>query len=203
MARDQKTKRLVDQLNQDTAENYMSLVAGGTTGNFVALDADGDAVDSTYDETSFLTTATHDVAARHDISGDGTKSRVLRQIQLTMDDGTNANTLKCTVASLWNGDTIAVTDNVAKGATTGNFTLNAGGTELLVEAAGLSGNCVMAQGGVADNPSTTTLNGYNIKAGSNDILITLSNNAGVDQDLTALVDAGAPLELYILYLTDA
>ncbi len=86
------------------------------------------------------------------ILGDGTKGRQLRGSVLKIDDGTNASTLKCTLTNRWNGDVIAETDNVAKDATTGDFTLNAAGTVLTVEATGLTGNCVYCIANLWRNP---------------------------------------------------
>ena len=135
---------------------------------------------------------------------EGSTSRaVLRKIYLVIQNGTNANTLKCTVGNRWNGDTIAVTDNIAKDATTGNFSLSVNGTALWIEAAGLSGNCIMAMGVVVDNASAVDLT-IETRAISNDLYIYRLRNAttGVDQDITTLVDTG-DIILHILYMTDA
>lgn len=182
-----------------TANNAAPSVDSPTVDNFASLTSGGQIQDSGYDATSFVPIAQ---ATPNAIIGDSS-GRVLRQVQLTIDDGTNANTLKCTVASLWNGDTIGVTDNVAKGATTGDFTLDANGEYLIVETAGLSGNVLMAQGILSINPGGTaaTLDCF---ATANDIKLALRDNAASTLlDLTALVDVGAPIEVYILYLTDA
>jgi len=142
------------------------------------------------------------VADDKSIQGDSTTNRVLRQIEFIVTDGTNASTLKCTVVSLWNGDTIAETDNVAKGATTGNFTLSADGSTLTIEAAGLSGSVVMAHGNKVYNAGGPILD-VDVKAGTNDIQIVFRNpTTGTGQDVTAHVDKGLMI-LYILYLTVA
>jgi len=137
------------------------------------------------------------------ISGDGTKGRVLRLITLTIDDGTEATKLKCTIASVWNGDTQAETDNIAKDATTGNFTLNAAGTGLTIEAATLTGNAVaVLAANLYLNLSTTALDPH-VTVTSNDIVIVGYGSAdGLAKDLTTLVDTGA-IKINILYLTDA
>lgn len=138
----------------------------------------------------------------NELEGDGTSGCVLRHIYVAIEDGTNAATLKCYIGSRWNGDAIGSTDNVAKGATTGHFTLSAGGDELTVEAAGLSGNVKMAHGQVSLNMSNTAVTTLCFATG-NDIYIKLSDAAsGVAQDLTTLVDTGA-IYLNVLYLTDA
>jgi len=138
----------------------------------------------------------------HPIGGDGTAGRIRRQIKLLIANGTNASTLKCTIIARWNGDTIAETDNIAKDATTGNFTLDANGKVLLVEASGLAGNCVSAFGFITRNASGTDLNAE-IFAISNDIRIAVFNStADASLDMTVLVDTGA-ICAEILYVTDA
>jgi hypothetical protein len=187
VGRDQKTKRRVDQVARDATAGYMSRVTGGTLADFVDLDLTGDSRDSGYSAKSFP-------------QGDGSLSS-WGQIQLTVANGTNASTLKCTIASLWNGDVIGETNNVAKGATTGSFTLDAAGNTLRIEAAGLSGNTLMAQGGIASNASAVNLSS-DISASGNDILVTFRNaTSGVLQDSTVLVDTGI-MVFNILYLTE-
>ena len=137
------------------------------------------------------------------ISGDGTAGRVLRSSKLTVDDGSNANTLKCTFASTFNGDTIAETDNVAKGATTGDFTLDADGKTAKIEAAGLSGNVIgILAVWIQNNLSTTNLN-INTAVSSNDIQWSVEDaDVGTAIDQTTLVDTGA-YRIIFTYLTDA
>ena len=136
------------------------------------------------------------------LEGDATGGRVLRRITLKIDNGTNVNTLKCTVSNLWNGDTIAETDNIAKGATTGNFTLDAGGERLDIEAAGLAGNVIVAWGACYLNASGAVLD-WSVSENSNDIRVVprVSSTAAL-QDLTTLVDTGI-MTLQIVYITDA
>lgn len=135
------------------------------------------------------------------LEADGTAGRVLRISRLTVDNGTNASTLKCTLTSYWNGDTIAETDNIAKGATTGDFTLNAGGTNLIIEASGLTGNAVAATGKVIGNATGQTTLLLDTSTASNDIYIYI--NVGVtQQDMTVLVDTGI-FYIDFLYITSA
>ena len=132
--------------------------------------------------------------------GDGTAGRVLRRLYLLVEDGTNANTIKCTISSEWNGDADGPTDNCALGATTGNFTLNAGGTNLIIEAAALSGNVIMAIGSVGFNATGLAIS-VRVTAATNDISIWVSKTTGWT-DMAVLTDTGA-FGLQILYLTDA
>ena len=136
------------------------------------------------------------------LEGDGTAGRVLRKVQLQIEDGTNANTLSCELDNRWNGDDIAATDNIAKNATTGNFTLSADGKSLTVEAAGLSGNVLTAIGFCRSNASAVSLD-WDVRASGNDIIISgRQNGTAAAQDLTSLVDTGA-MYLEIRYMTDA
>jgi len=136
------------------------------------------------------------------IGGDGTAGRVIRGSHLVIDNGTNAATLKCTLSSRWNGDAIAQTDNIAKGATTGHFTLNADGTTLRIEAAGLTGNALYAFFNLSHNASGTAVNCYGFIS-SNDITFYLRDAAaGTNLDMTTLVDTGN-FYVDILYITDA
>lgn len=140
--------------------------------------------------------------AGHPLGGDGTAGRVLRNIRLNIENGTNATTLKCTVISVWNGDAIAETDNIAKNATTGDFSLAANGATLTIEASGLTGNAVMAFGVIFYNASGTDVV-VKITAPSNDIALVLYNSTtGALLDLTTLVDTGN-LYFHILYITSA
>ena len=117
-------------------------------------------------------------------------------------DGTVANTLRCTVGSRWNGDTVAAVDNIAKGATTGGFTLDAGGTTLRIEAAILSGNVLYAMGVPYSNASGTDIT-VDVEPNINDIFIQYRHaTTGVAQDITAIVDGG-DTHLHIMYVTDA
>lgn len=137
------------------------------------------------------------------IIGDATAARTIRTIRITIDDATTAAELKCTVASQWNGDTIAVTDDIGKGETVGNFTLNAAGGQLVIEAAGLTGNCVAVISAVLDkNDSTEDITVYG-RVGANDIILDFYDlTAGDAEDLTGLVDTG-PVYVSICYITDA
>jgi len=140
----------------------------------------------------------------HPIGGDGTAGRVLRGVYLLIKDGTNASTLKCEVGSRWNSDTIAEVDNIGKGATVGDFSLNADGTRLTIEKTGLSGNCLYVLGHIYHNASTVNLTLYefaNAAANYGIAIYLRSSPGGVNQDITALVDDGDIL-LHLFYITD-
>ncbi len=136
------------------------------------------------------------------IQGDATKGRHFRGTFILIENGTDGVSLKCTVTSRWNGDTIAITDNIAKNATTGDFTLDATGIELKIEASGLTGNCLYCIGNLFANFTTTDLT-VQVQPTVNDILIRLTNiSAGNNLDITTLVDTGS-IYVDILYITDA
>jgi hypothetical protein len=135
------------------------------------------------------------------IVGDGISGRTLRQIGIFLEDGTVAATAKCSTINEWNSKANGPTDNCAKGATTGVFTLNAGGTDVRVEAAGLLGNCVMAHGVLAfDGSAFSPVVG--VIAGTNAILLAFFSSLGVPLDVTTMVNTGS-LYVLVLYLTDA
>ena len=135
------------------------------------------------------------------IGGDATAGRTLRGSRIQIKNGSNAATLKCTVDSRWNGESIAEVDNIAKGATTGGFTLNAGGDTLIIEAAGLTGNVVYAFCILQYNVSGTDLTIEAI-AYINDIKLGAYNSkTGAVLDMTILVDTGQ-MNIDIFHIND-
>ena len=184
---------------------WSQLVASATVPGVVELATDAEVVTGT--DTARAVTPANLQAKLDDealLKADGTAGRTIRTTELMIDDGTNAATLKCDLTTVWNGHTIAETDNVAKGATTGNFTLDATGYALKIEASGLdSTNCVAVLSAViGQNLSTTeiTVSGKHL---SNDIYLRFFNTAtGGTVDLTTLVDTGR-IHVNIAYITDA
>jgi len=138
----------------------------------------------------------YDALATHALLGDGTAGRALRMGRLTIADGTNPSTLKCTLVSEWNGDAIAATDNIAKGATTGDFTLNAAGTILTVELGDVLGCMGFVGSGIVNNVYTA---GVNVVGA--DLTVRLRAGA-TNQDLTVLVDSDT-YNISLLYVTSA
>lgn len=136
------------------------------------------------------------------ILGDATAGRVFRAIIITIANGTNASTLKCTVASRWNGDAIAEQDNIAKDATTGHFKLNAAGTWLTILNTGLTGNALFGMANLYNNASATSLLASVIKMADGLLFQTQGLSDGTAKDLTVLVDTGT-INIHSLYITDA
>jgi hypothetical protein len=194
MPKDTKTRRLTEQLQYQSDTEFATKVTGGVAGNFAGLDAAGNITDSGSKAADFVATDA--------IKADGTQGRVLRLSELTIEDGTAADSAKCTLASVWNGDAIAATDNVAKGATTGNFTLNAGGDELIIETTGITGNTIMAFPAKSYNSAGPMLD-CDVRASANDIKIVLRNpTSSAAQDICGHVNNGS-IKILILYLTSA
>jgi len=136
------------------------------------------------------------------IEGDGNSGRVFRFANLVIQDGLVIPSIKCTFSSKWNGDTIATTDNITKGATVGDFSLNPGGDMLTIENSGLSGDVKMAFGTICRNYSLASIL---VIAGamSNDIVMMFTNiNTGALVDITTLVNAG-DIQVDVIYFTDA
>ena len=129
------------------------------------------------------------------IKGDGTAGRVLKSLKLTIEDGTNADTIKCTTASMFNGDAIGATDNVAKNATTGSFTLNAAGTALTIELADVVGLLSCA---IIYNDSALSFVPLPAVTGNDLVITAYALDVGVD--LTTIA-AGKSIQVLIGYIT--
>lgn len=136
------------------------------------------------------------------ILGDATAGRVLRGILLYIQNGSNPNTLKCEVFSRWNGDVIAIQDNIAKDATTGHFKLNAAGTLLTILNAGLTGDALYAISNPYANSSTTELLTFVIRATDGITYQAQGLSDGTAKDLTSVIEGGS-FGVHILYITTA
>jgi hypothetical protein len=109
---------------------------------------------------------------------------ISRSFYLTIADGTNPNTLKCSTTSQFNGHALSEVDNIAKGATTGTYwTLNASGTRLTIELGNVVKCTAKIRGGTAGHYCLETTVG-------NDITIDLRTDI-TSLDLTALVDVNS------------
>ena len=138
------------------------------------------------------------------ILGDATAGRVLRQIYVNIEDGTDANTIKATTGSKWNGDANAVVDNIAKGATTGVWSLSANGAILILLNTGVSGDAVAIFADKISYNDTGTALPILVTAISGGLSFTFLNaTTGAVVDLTTYLTAGKLFQLYITYLTSA
>lgn len=121
------------------------------------------------------------------INGDLTPGLILRRSNLYIFPGTTAGTLKAELANLWNGDVIASTDNIGKGATVGNFELNAAGTILSILDSGITGTIVTTLATEFQNYTGTALySAQGFVDGTKIAFNIKSNVSGTSQDLTAL-----------------
>ncbi len=124
----------------------------------------------------------------------------LRIVSVTIENGTNASNIKGTVTNIWNGDDIGVTDNIAKNATAGFFSLNAGGTIAIIKTPEINNSVIACIGILTSNASGTALTA-NIYSDENGIAVEVKNaTTGVSVDMTVLVDTGA-MNFTVLYLT--
>lgn len=134
------------------------------------------------------------------ISGDGTAARLLRVSRLTIEDATQADKIKCTLANIFNGDTISVENNLAKSGDTGSFNLDSTGSKIHIESGGITGDAThVLMAAIVDNgagdifyckPSIVT----------NGITLEFQLNDSTAYDLTAAVDNGTII-IDIIYLT--
>lgn len=90
------------------------------------------------------------------ILGKAAVGRRIRYSRVLVQDGTTANSLKLRFIAQFNGDTIAVTDNVIKGATTGNFKYSGSGWTFTILNAGLTGSVEQARGRIYLNSTGTS-----------------------------------------------
>lgn len=161
----------------------------------------GDASDTTLTRAAAGVMAIEGVVANQ-LLGDGTAGRVLRVLRLRIIDGTNADTIKPLTTSFFNGDAVAAEDNLGKSGDTGNFTLSADGSTVIIQDSGLSGSAVGLFSFVLTFNDVGTV--LQIGGGTNGGLSInfFAGAAGATFDLTT-ISAGKTLDVVIGYLTDA
>jgi len=131
----------------------------------------------------------------------GTANCFLRCSLLRIEDGTNANTLKCTLTARRDGNEISTTDNIVKDATTGHFDLDSSGVVLKILKTGLSGDALLAMGILIENRSGVDLVLDSTNSGGSLYMRVKNSTTGALQDLTTLVDTGR-IYVNFLYMTD-
>lgn len=136
------------------------------------------------------------------IRGDAQANRYFRTSQLLVEDGTDADTLKCTLANRWNGDTIPVQDNIAKDATTGHFYLNPAGTQLTILNTGLTGSALYANQGGYYNTTGYVLCAITARSASGILIYTYNILTGDPIDMTLQIQLGL-FTLELLYIASA
>lgn len=134
--------------------------------------------------------------------GDATPGRVERSMEIYIMDGSNADTINVSTLDSWNGDTIAMQDNLGHGGDETNYALDGFGFTLTIKAAGLTGNAVAVLCSSITGSTCGTVYKMIATALANNIVILLSHATdGTQVDLAAAVDLGL-LSLNITYLTD-
>lgn len=139
------------------------------------------------------------------LEGDTTSGRVLRSVFLVMENGTTAATLKCTVTDNWNGNAVAVEDNVPRSAGTRFFLDGASpGYFLYIRTASLPVTCIaVLSASIVSNLSGTALIVDIAGVNATGIYVHVANAAtGAAGALTTLVDTGA-ITINILYITSS
>ena len=135
------------------------------------------------------------------LTGDGTAGRLLRVSRLTIEDATQATKVKCTMASIYNGDTIAAEDNIAKSGGT-LYELDATGSKVHLPATGITGNAShVLMANCVDNGSGNIFY-IDPTIVSNGITLEFQLNDSTAYDLTSAVDTGT-IVVDIIYLTIA
>jgi hypothetical protein len=138
------------------------------------------------------------------ISGDGTGGRVLRLSSLKVEDGTNADTIKCTLTSIWNGTTLTQENNLGKSGDTGNFNLSADGSQITIEAAAFQGNVIACLGTTIYKNSEGAVINVVAEASTNSMVVSYREDfSGAVVDLTSGLSGTEEVTVHILYLTAA
>jgi hypothetical protein len=138
------------------------------------------------------------------IAGDSTAGRVLRILDLDIDDATNATAVKLRTASLWNGDTNDWVDNVpSDGTPTSGFAYSSNNIIIIYDTI-LSGSTVAVLGvDVKTNASGTDFHVTGVKGGVAGITLSFyDRTAATYPTIGTLVDTGA-IALRITYITSA
>ncbi len=135
------------------------------------------------------------------VGGDGTAGRVLRMLRLSIENGTNAATIKPSTSSKWNGDVNAAENNLGKSGDTGVFELSVNGDILTIGATGISGDALGAIATIAYNDQASVLQCSCTIAGAGIVCYFSIAGTGAVADLTALIDIGGTLWVDVLYTT--
>jgi hypothetical protein len=199
----------LDKYTQTEVDNL--LAAKSDTGHdhddryYTETELDGGQLDDRYyqeSEVDSLLSGKSDTGHVHAYLGvDGANNRKIRHSYLTIEDGTNADTIKCTVSSFWNGGNVAVTDNIGKGDTVDGFTLDSDGKELTISNLYLGQAVVSVMPNQSENNSGTPVF---IKPGvsSSNIVLTFQRHDASDANLTLMADVGS-IRIDLLYIAES
>jgi len=135
--------------------------------------------------------------------GDATAGRVLRCGTILVEDGSGGATIKVTMASKFNADTISIEDNLAKSGATTSFTLDVDGNLLGIKSTAITGSCVGVLGGfIQYNKSSLTFNAINVETSVGNITFEFFDSSGTAVDLVTIGVADS-FKIDFLYITDA
>lgn len=127
--------------------------------------------------------------------------RHYRVSKFSIGDGTSADTVKCQLFDVFNGDILAETDNIGIGDTSNNFKyLNASNLQIL--SSGLSGEVMGAFTFVSAATNATVVLPYTLVSSSNAIGFLAAPWNGAVVTWENYVDGGG-ISLIVVYYTDA
>jgi len=149
-----------------------------------------------------INTAADDIS-NPPIAGDSTAGRSLRVSKLILTDDTNdtAGEIKAVLSSIWNGDA-ASEDDLAKGTPGTSFSLNAGGTELIILNAALTGLVVAVTSAHISYQDTVEDLYLDCHYAATGIAISHAANDSTADDISVLMDTNKEIQIYITYVTD-
>jgi len=141
--------------------------------------------------------------------GSADQVQYIRRQDIRISDGSAAATIRLasgtTGGSLWNATAFETVDDIAKTDSGTYYSLDASGSTIIIEAAGIEDNkkCLSVLGATVQvNYSTTNIVvSCNVSTVSGDISIHVRNDSGAGQDLTSLVDTG-DIYISLLYITN-
>jgi len=138
------------------------------------------------------------------LEGYSTGRNVLRVIKYKFEDATDANKVKITATSLFNGDAVSVVDNISTGAVT-NYNFQASFGELRVGYANFTGNVVgiISCETLRNTTGTDMMVQVNNSSANSRIEVYFRNRtSGAELNMEDLVDSGY-LEVSLAYITSS
>ena len=132
----------------------------------------------------------------------GSTKQYLRIINLTIEDGTLASSIKVTGASVCNGDAIEAEDSIQRDDSATYVSLDVNGNILTIDNSGLSGNCLFVLSAEIYRNAGGNFPYIDGEASSNNIQLTFRNNDDSAYDLPNHVDVGS-IYARVAYITDA
>ena len=135
------------------------------------------------------------------LSGDGTAGRSLRVSRLTIEKSVTASELECTLASVFNGDTVAEETGLKKTVSTTSFSLDTTGSQFHIKAGAITGSATHVLTATIIENGTDYITYCTPSVVSSGITLTFKVlNESTAQDLSVGV-AADKLILDIIYLT--